>query len=188
MRRLASALLQIVPTLHQADRTAPSPSTTLITPVMGPPGVLFTTEWQQCVLCRAVRCSEVLQLLSGCPGGSLVGQVDAMLMDLGVSSMQVRGDFESSAGSPVMCTATWVGPYQVLPRQQHRPHSTGNRHVFLSVHASAHKPSDSRLQGSDLVEFHTACLLCLLLLMLLFAGCVSWMLLSGGSALPQMAP
>jgi 16S rRNA C1402 N4-methylase RsmH len=31
----------------------------------------------------------VVSLLSGVPGGSLVGRVDAMLMDLGVSSMQV---------------------------------------------------------------------------------------------------
>jgi 16S rRNA C1402 N4-methylase RsmH len=33
--------------------------------------------------------SEVAALLEGVPGGSLVGRVDAMLMDLGVSSMQV---------------------------------------------------------------------------------------------------
>lgn len=36
-------------------------------------------------------CSEVASLLATCPGGSLVGRVDAMLMDLGVSSMQVGG-------------------------------------------------------------------------------------------------
>lgn len=35
--------------------------------------------------------SEVAGLLSGCAGGSLAGRVDAMLMDLGVSSMQVNG-------------------------------------------------------------------------------------------------
>jgi hypothetical protein len=48
----------------------------------------------------------MLSLLSSCAaaGGPLVGRVDAMLMDLGVSSMQVRG----AGAQQVSLHAVWL--------------------------------------------------------------------------------
>ena len=53
-----------------------------------PPPLPSHTHWR----------SEVQRLLSGVPCGSLVNKVDAMLMDLGVSSMQARAVPRGSGG------------------------------------------------------------------------------------------
>jgi hypothetical protein len=90
-----------------ASQQQSSPGTLAPSPAAPPPGPTQLLPWLLLLPphspspCPSLpTCSQVVSLLGGVPGGaSLVGRVDAMVMDLGVSSMQVgRGEGGGGGG------------------------------------------------------------------------------------------